>query len=251
MALWLDRLVKPSPTNEPPTSRDIFRNDLYVALTVLFALILALGIRNQVYTASRSVTLEPAQLRLKYPERWQPRAREHVLFRATNPGSPSTFDALLEVSARPLRADETLERARFESGLQRASVLEDYRELEAESMLVLDGVPALVSTYAYIADPTRDSGANGLPVVVQAQDIMFVLQNQYYVVTLAADAVEWENELRDFSVIKESLNLRPPAALPDLQSGDVSAGTGATTAAPGANGDDTFSGESQQEGDQQ
>ena len=56
--------------------------------------------------------------------------------------------------------------------------------------------PALVSTYAYIADPTRDVGANGLPVVVEAQDIMFLEGGQFLVATLAADASAWDDAQR-------------------------------------------------------
>ena len=41
MTIWMDRLIKPSPTNEPPASDAQFHNDLAVAVTVLFALFLA------------------------------------------------------------------------------------------------------------------------------------------------------------------------------------------------------------------
>jgi hypothetical protein len=79
-------------------------------------------------------------------------------------------------------------------------------------MIVLNDQPALVSTYAYIADPTLDAGATGLPVVVQAQDIMFLGGGQFLVVTLEADATHWDDEAREFAIITNSLRLR---ALPE------------------------------------
>ncbi len=67
MALWLQRFTKPSPTNAPPTQREILRNDLLVAGLVLFALFLGLGIRNQVYSASKSASLGEGMPKLEYP----------------------------------------------------------------------------------------------------------------------------------------------------------------------------------------
>ena len=46
MTMWVDRLIKPSPTREAPGPREQLRNDIAVTVTVLFALFLALGIRN-------------------------------------------------------------------------------------------------------------------------------------------------------------------------------------------------------------
>ena len=68
-----------------------------------------------------------------------------------------------------------------------------------------------MSPYAYIADPTLDMGAMGLPVVVEAQDIMFLQDGQFVVVTLAADANDWEDEQNEFSIVTNSLRLQPTA----------------------------------------
>jgi hypothetical protein len=209
MSMWLERLTKPSPTNEPPTARELRRNDLLVAGVILFALVLAFGIRNQVLNASKSVRLGEDLPRIAYPERWRARSTDGVLLHAVNAGSPSTFDSQLLVTARPLRTDETMETARAARGIGQAAELDGYRELSAERMTVYGDQPALVTTYAYIADPTRDMGAIGLPVVVEAQDIMFLHDGQIVVVTLAADAGAWEEEANEFAVITNSLRLQP------------------------------------------
>ncbi len=224
MTLWVDRVVKPSPTNEPPAPNEQRRNDIAVAVTVLFALFLALGIRNQVYSASKVATLD-GNVRIAYPERWVVRGADGSGFTAVSFGSPSTFDSRVEVSSRPLKTDEFLELARFDRGLKLASEVAGYRELEAEEMQVLNGAPAIVATYGFIADPTRDSGVTGLPVVVEAQDIMFVVGDRFYVVSLQADANDWADNARDFAVITNSLRLREarlsaPPAVPTPEPGD-------------------------------
>ena len=209
MTSWLQRLAAPSPTNEAPTRGELRRNDLLVAALVVFALFLAFGIRNQVLNASKTVRLGENLPRIAYPESWRPQTTEGTLLHVTAPGSPSTFDTQMMVVGRPLRTDESLEDARADRGIKLATSLPSYRELEAERMVVLDNQPALVSTYAYIADPTRDAGATGLPVVVQAQDIMFLGGGQFLAVTLAADASHWDDEERAFAIITNSLRLRP------------------------------------------
>jgi hypothetical protein len=209
MTLWVDRLIKPSPTNEPPAPREQLRNDIAVAVTVLFALFLALGIRNQVYDASKITTLNEGAVRIAYPERWVMRSNEDTGFTAIHLGSPSTYDTRVEVTSRPLRANETLELARFDRGLKLSGEVAGYRELEAAEMQTLNGAPAIVTTYGFIADPTRDAGATGLPVVVEAQDVIFVHNDMVYIVSLRADTVDWDANERNFAVVTDSLRLRP------------------------------------------
>lgn len=225
MTMWVDRLIKPSPTHEAPGPREQLRNDIAVTVTVLFALFLALGIRNQVYSASKLATLNDGDLRIAYPERWALRADDSASFTAVHRGSPSTYDSRVEVTSRPLNPDETLELARFDRGLKLATELGGYRELEAAPMQVLNGVPAIVTTYGFVADPTRDAGATGLPVVVEAQDILFVQDGVLYVVSLRADAGDWAANARDFAIVTNSLRLEAATAPP------------ATIAADGFTGD--------------
>lgn len=212
MTMWVDRLIKPSPTNEPPAPREQLRNDIAVAVTVLFALFLALGVRNQVYSASKLFTLQDGAMRIAYPERWALSTSDNTAFTATHLGSPSTYDSRVEVSSRPLQPDETLELARFDRALKLASEVSGYRELEAAELQVLNGLPAIATTYGFVADPTRDAGATGLPVVVEAQDILFAEDGLLYVVSLRANAADWAASARDFAVVTNSLRLRAPQA---------------------------------------
>ncbi len=239
---WLERLAKPSPTNAAPEPGEMRRNDLLVAALLLFAIFLAFGIRNQVLDASKSVQPGGDLPRIDYPASWrmqtpaQEPAADGLLLQAINPGSPSTFDSRLLVTTRALRTDETLEDGRVGRAIKLAGSLPSFRELEAERMTVYNTQPALVSTYAYVADPTQDAAAGGLPVVVEAQDIMFLDNGQFVVVTLAADATEWEAQQRDFAIVTNSLRLQP---LPEQDLLDQASPT--APAAPGAANDNSGS----------
>ncbi len=209
MATWIERLTKPSPTNEAPTTSELRRNDLLVAAIVLFTLFLAFGIRNQALNASESVQLGENLPRIAYPAGWRVQGGDGALLHAVNAGSPSGFDTQLLVANRALRSDETLEDARADRGIKLATSLNGYRELASERMTIRGDQPALVTSYAYIADPTLDMGATGLPVVVEAQDILFLQDGQLVVVTLAADANDWEDEQGEFAIVTGSLRLQP------------------------------------------
>lgn len=248
-AVW-QTLLNPSPTNAAPTPADIRRIDLAVLGVVIFALFLGLGIRNQTLDASTWVTLGRGLPRIAYPATWQPRTSDEYLVRAVDAGSPSTFDPQMAVTARAQRADETLELARADRTFQFINSQTGYRELDAEQMLVYRNTPAIMTTYALIADPTRDSGAAGLPVVVQAHDIMFFENGQFLVVTVAADANLWDAAQRDFEIIFSSMRLRPmPAEELTVVTPPAAATPAANEATPAANdaAGETFSGASQQD----
>ncbi|MCS6828646.1 MAG: hypothetical protein NZ553_18700 [Caldilinea sp.] len=208
--LWVDRLIKPSPTNAPPSPGEPVRNDLAVATTVLFALILALGVRNQVYNAAQYATLNDGRMRIAYPDRWVLREQDDSGFTAVLLAGSSAYATRVEVSSRLLREGETLEQARFERSLQLASELTAYRELESVAMQVFDGAPAIVTTYGFVADPMSELGAIDLPVVVEAQDIQFVDDGWVYVISLRADATLWESAAHSFAVVRNSIRLRTP-----------------------------------------
>jgi hypothetical protein len=212
----LGTLRKPSITNRPPGAGEIRRNDMAVILVVLFAFFLGLGLRNQATNASRAISLGNDLPTLRYPAGWMTGQPESLLFQATNPTSPSSFKAQVEVHLRNLQAGETLDMARANWGLRRSRELLQYRELNADPVTVLSGLPGLRIRFGYVADPTRESGAIGLPVVVEGQDLLFFHGNKLVVVTLAADAHEWEREQEHFLIVLNSLDVRTVESEPAI-----------------------------------
>lgn len=205
MSILLQRLTKPSATNAPPTQSERRTGELALLVWVLFLLLLGWGIRSQTFRAYKSYVPAEGLAAISYPSNWV--VGEDGGFRAANPRSPSTFDSEIAVFSRPLNAGEELAAARAAWTVSRSRQLPSYREMETLPATALGGAPALVSSYGYITDPLRNSAVAGLPVVVEAQDIMYVDANHFVVVSLAADATAWDSEQPSFDLVRDSLNL--------------------------------------------
>lgn len=207
MTTLLNSLTKPSVTNEPPTEQELSRSNIAVIITVIFALFLGFGIRNNAISSSRTINLGEGLPTISIPSNWISGAGEGMLMRARNPRSSSAFNAEVSVTLRPLAAGEDARAARTALSLQRTRELLRYRELSVERVTVR-GIDGLLVTYAYVADPTREQGASAPPVVVEAQDLIFpVGNNQAMIVTVAADAAVWDERQADFGLIFNSLNV--------------------------------------------
>jgi hypothetical protein len=222
MSTWLSALTKPSVTNDAPTEQELRRTDWAVVITLLLALFLGLGIRNNAMNASRSVELGDGLPTLKVPSNWITDTPEGALLKASNPSSPSIFNAELTVTTRPLAAGQDAVAARTAVGLQHTQDLLHYRELEAVPVTV-DGQSGILVTYAYVADPTREQGAIAPPVVVQAQDLIFPSgDNQALIVTIATDAATWDEEADSVRLIQDSLGMKiqeTPAVTGEFEEG--------------------------------
>ena len=214
MSSMLAKLAKPSITNEPPSPRDLRLVDIAVLATVIFALFLGLGIRNNALYSSREIALGEGLPVLAVPNNWITGEDDESVFYARNPSSPSTFDTEMRVQTRPLAEGETAATVRTALGVQRSQQLLRYREIAADRVTV-DGEPGLLVTYAYIADPTRDQGALAAPVVVQAEDLIFTRGGSAIIVTLAADAADWDEEQVYFRLVQNSLAVRPDTSSPE------------------------------------
>lgn len=212
MAAFLEALRKPSVTNQPPSAAEQRRNDLLVIALILFALFLGWGIHTNSVGDAHTFALGGQLPTLHYPSTWLEAQTDGVLFRAIDPASPSTFDARTEVYVRDLKEGETLDAVSTSWPLRRNQELDRFRTLSSEVVGRTDGTPALLLTYAYIADPTRESGSLGLPVVVQGQDLLFVandgIGDRLVAVTVAADATEWDAHKSDFQAIFAGLGLQ-------------------------------------------
>jgi hypothetical protein len=213
MSTFLDRLRSPSITNEPPTVQDQQRNDLYVIATIVIAILLGWLVRNSTLNAVRQYTFEGGVPAITLPVHWiSSTTQEGLLLRAIDPRSPSTFNGLVEVSARPLREGEDLTVLNVSWPLKRSGELDRFRTLSSRAMIAPDGEPAQLITYAYIADPTRESGSLGMPVVVRGQDLIMMVgegtDRQLVVITTAADATDWQRESPVFERLYDQLGVR-------------------------------------------
>lgn len=208
MTTWLNALTKPSITNQPPTERELSRIDWAVLVTVIFALFLGYGIRNNATNASRTINLGEGLPTIEIPQNWITGSSDGYLFFARNPRSPSIFNAQVAITTRPIAIGEDVVATRTALAIKRSQELLRYRELAANQVTV-NGKAGVLVTYAYVADPTREQGAIAPPVVVQAQDLIFPgNDNQAVIVTIATDAATWDQEESSIRLIQDSLGMK-------------------------------------------
>lgn len=198
-----------SRTAPPPTAAAIRRND-WVLLASVILMMAAGWLVLRWYNRPVTTSAAPGLGELRVPAGWLvagPGSDDRVLFRATNPTAPGLFVPFMEVAAIEIGPDESLETARATLSLQRSRELDRYRELAAEPVTVLDDKPAVLVSYAWIADPTQDSGGNGLPVVVQAQDLILPMADGWARATVAEDAATFSADAPEFGRFLAGLGL--------------------------------------------
>jgi hypothetical protein len=210
MTSLLNALRRPSITNEPPSPAEQRRNDLLVVAVTVVAVLLGLAVEKVATSSTTSVSLGGNLPTVHYPANWLvDQSAEGLLLRAQDLRSDSSFDARLELFARDARPAETLEDVSTSWPLSRNRQYEKYRILSTQTLTLAGGQPAMLITYAYVADPTREHGMTGLPVVVKAQDLAFIANDgaadRLVVVTVAADATEWNAHVGDFEGIQNNL----------------------------------------------
>lgn len=208
---WLEALRNPSITNEAPTAQEQRRNDWVMIAVIVVAILLGWGFRNNVRTAMRTYAFDNVIPAISIPSSWIRSQEDGLLLRAIDPSSASTFDASVEVFARPLREGEDLTQVNVSWPLRRSSELDRFRTLNSQVVTGPGGEPAILLTYAYIADPTRESGTLGMPVVVRGQDLLFTVEEDgrplLVAISTAADASEWEREASAFRAIHRRLGV--------------------------------------------
>ncbi len=223
---------------ELPTAADWRRNDLALFATVLVLLLLGWGVARQARAHVQTVDLGVGLPRVAYPAGWTRSSGEDgQLFAARNPAGSSAYRAGVSLATRPLLADDTLDSVRTDVAFLRSRTLDRYRELSAQAVTVQGGTPAVLTTFAALADPSRDSGLSGMPVVVQGQDLIFKSGNQWVIASTSADAAALEDARAAFALFFAGFDLALPAApapLPLLPSAATPASDpAATPAAPG------------------
>ncbi|MCB0113529.1 MAG: hypothetical protein R2873_08470 [Caldilineaceae bacterium] len=209
-----ETMRNPSVTNVPPSAEDQRRTDLATIGVIVVAILLGWMIGNGAMNAVDEYDLADGLLSVVVPERWITNVdgEDGVIFSAVDPASASTFDSRVEVIARPLKEGEDLTMLNVSWPLRRGQELERFRTLSSEVVTGPTGEDALLITYAYVADPTRESGALGLPVVVSGQDLVFLAgeadAQQVVVVSTAADAAEMESAEETFAALFDHLGVR-------------------------------------------
>jgi hypothetical protein len=148
---------------------------------------------------------ELSPLRLNYPADWRSvDSLQDMTLKVENPFTPSAFKTSLSVEQRELdpAAPPTLQTL-LDRRVEERQLLTGYHFLDEGESLV-GGARAMVSEYAYVAQPIDEARRAALPVVVHAREYIVVTGASSYYFTLAAPEAEFAEARRQFDRIIES-----------------------------------------------
>ncbi|HMQ34639.1 MAG TPA: hypothetical protein PKD53_28140 [Chloroflexaceae bacterium] len=183
--------------------------DLGVAL--IAALCLLGGWLLMQRTVERTIAFqsELTPLRLAYPAGWvEVPGAENILLNVADPATPSAFKSFISVENRPIdpASPPTLQTL-LDRRVEQRQQLTGYHFL-SDGEAEVAGVRALVSDYAYVAQPIDEARRAALPVVVQAREYILLTADQSYYVTMAAPEGQFAEASRQFDRVIASMQVQ-------------------------------------------
>jgi len=204
-----------APKSQTSTGVSInWRSDVAAVLCLALALAAGWFFKSAVQGQTQTIEDPLTGLRLSVPATWQAdQDVPNVILAASDSHSASTFKTRLTVISRQVEAgggldpDQIVERVvqQHESDLQGYHLL----SIDPASAGNLAAGTARLISYAYVVQPEsvdRPFQA-ALPVVVQAADYLIFTADRYYVLTLAADSQDYENQAQNLELILKSIDL--------------------------------------------
>ncbi|MDQ3927751.1 MAG: hypothetical protein M3328_01250 [Chloroflexota bacterium] len=183
-------LVEPRRTTNERVSA------LIVVLVTLVALVAGFLLRNSAESATRSFTT-PYNLTISYPDGWRINdtdAANRVVM--SEPGSgrfPTTFEVTNVVVDASAPFTDVLGTVGQNLATSRGTGLTAYRVLNIQNQvadangnrtaLMVKGLPATITRYAYVSTP-RSVLTEGLPTVVVGTDYLLRKDNRVYIFTV-------------------------------------------------------------------
>ncbi|MEP7190721.1 MAG: hypothetical protein ABI901_16140 [Roseiflexaceae bacterium] len=161
--------------------------DLGVAIVVLVALLLGLGMRYQVEGRVKQFQDANSPFRMSYPAAWGfADSLQDVLLKVEDPNTGSTFKTTMSVESRELDpASPPTIQTLIDRRVEQRSGLTGYHFLSNGDTTVGGAKSALIE-YAYIVQPNDEPRRASLPVVVQAREYIIIGKDRTYYVTLNA-----------------------------------------------------------------
>lgn len=182
---------------------------------LLVAIALLAGWFLKISIEGRAETFTDGNISLSYPATWfrEPMAAAQGLaLKASDLHSASLYRpavALQLTQAAPALPDteDRLTPTVTTWTFGNSQKLSNYRVLSTEHVDIA-GQKAIRIDYTYVSEPIASPYRRALPVVVEAVDYVILSQDQAYVVTLAADAHDFEQAQDQFETILNSLSFK-------------------------------------------
>jgi hypothetical protein len=199
-----------TPTNETVWRVRLWNKDLGVAIIFGIALLLGWWLMVRTESRTRSFSDPDGGIQLVYPEGWiEVESLLDPLLKVENPAAGSPFKMSLSIERRELdpASPPTLQTL-LDRRVEERALLTGYHLLRDDTAL-LDGVPALLTEYAYVVQPIDEPRRAALPVVVLAREYIVIVGAQSYYITLATAEADEQQAQRPFAQIIASLEVQP------------------------------------------
>jgi hypothetical protein len=161
--------------------------DLGVAIVVLAALALGLGMRYQVEGRLKQFQDPNSPFRMSYPAAWGfADTLQDVLLKVEDPSTDSAFKTSMTIESRELDpASPPTVQDLIDRRVEQRSGLTGYHFL-ANGDATVGGAKSALIEYAYVVQPIDQPRRASLPVVVQSREYIIMGNDRTYYVTLSA-----------------------------------------------------------------
>ena len=191
-------MIQPNQA-EPLYRLRMLPKDLGVAIVVLLALLLGLGMRFQVEGRVKQFQDPNSPFRMSYPAAWGfADSLQDVLLKVEDPSTDSAFKTALTIESRELdpASPPTLQALIDRRVEQRSGLLGYHFRSNADA--TVGGAKSARIEYAYVVQPNDEPRRASLPVVVQAREYIIIGTDRTYYVTLSAPENAFEEASAQF-----------------------------------------------------
>ena len=184
---------------QPPSKWEARISNLLVLLIAGLLLMGGWMFKDWMEEQFRYLALAENEIAIPYPPAWTLQPHQELALQVLDPDGPALFPAREEVRILPLPATSFM----HAWPAHRAAELGDYIELATRPLTLRDGRNALLIEYSYATQ------ADASFVAVHAVDLAFPAryedETRLVVVTLAAEASDWDRVWPTFQRILEKL----------------------------------------------
>jgi hypothetical protein len=197
-----------SNQGEPLYRVRMLPKDLGVAIVVLVALLLGLGMRFQVEGRVKQFQDPNSSFRMSYPASWGfADSLQDVLLKVEDPNTDSVFKTALTIESRELdSASPPTLQTLIDRRVEQRSGLTGYHFL-LNGDATVGGAKSGLIEYAYVVQPIDEPRRASLPVVVQAREYIIIGKDQTYYVTLSAPENAFAEDSAQFERMIKTVQL--------------------------------------------
>ncbi len=182
---------------EEPASFNQRWSHSFVLIFGVIGFLIGINLRESALNATTLYTNLQAGISAEYPQNWLIDEAGDYVFRVRDTsriGYPTT----IQVATRPVSPSTSARSILDALTLNRAQVLDGYNVLAEFDYLLPDDIEASAMIYTFVAT-NPNPFLQGVPVVIQGQDILTIQRGQAIIITFLSEAQTYEENLNQLN----------------------------------------------------